>query len=78
VGAKSWVLLAVGVVAGVGLTLVSAAVRDAIMDAVDAVADWWWDLVATVRMWLVRLGLLVLAGLAGWAVVALVLPRLAQ
>lgn len=77
VGAKGWILVGVGVLAGVCLAMVSGAVRDATLDAVDAVVCWWWDLVDTVRRVVLWVGLLVLAGLAGWAVVALVLPRLA-
>lgn len=77
IGAKGWTLLVVGVVAGVGLTLLSAAVRDAVLDAVDAVLDWWDDLVYRVKRFLAVCGLLLLSGLAGWAVIALVLPRLA-
>jgi hypothetical protein len=77
IDAKGWVLLVVGAAAGVGLTLLSAAVRDAVLDAVDAVLDWWEDLVYRVKRFLVTCGLLLLGGLAGWAVIALVLPRLA-
>jgi hypothetical protein len=73
---KGWVLLSVGAVVGVGLCLVSTAVRDAVLDAVDAVIVWWWDLVYAVRRFFMWCGLLVLSGLSMWAVVALLLPRL--
>jgi hypothetical protein len=76
IDAGGWVLLAGGLFAGVCLTLISGAVRDAVLDAVDQVAGWWWDLVDAVRRFLLAVGLLVLAGLASWAVVALLLPRL--
>lgn len=76
--AKGWALLAVGTGVGVCLVLVSGAVRDAALDAVDAVAGWWWDLLDAVRRFLFLVGTLVLVGLALWAVVALVLPRLAE
>lgn len=73
---KAWVLLAIGAVAGVCVALVSGAVRDVVLDTVDAVVGWWWDLIDAVRRVLTWAGMLVLLGLAGWAVVALVLPRL--
>lgn len=78
IDAKGWVLLGVGVALGVGVTLLSAAVRDAVIDAAYAVVDWWWDLAYRVERLLAVCGVLLLAGLAGWAVVALVLPRLAS
>ena len=77
INARGWVLIAIGTVAGVCLTLVSGAARDALLDAVDTVAGWWWDLLDAARRFLLLVGLLVLVALALWAVVALVLPRLA-
>ncbi len=78
IGAKGWVLVGVGTVAGVGLTLLSGAVRDAAVNAVDAAVIWWWDLVYRVQRFLLACGLLLVCGLAGWAVIALLLPRLAK
>jgi hypothetical protein len=74
-GAEGWALLALGGAAGVVLTLMSGAVRDAVLDAVDAVYDWWWGLVDGAHRGLVRLGLLTLCGLAAWGAVSL-LPHL--
>lgn len=76
--AKTWVLAAGCVFAGVCLAVIAGPVRDAVLDVVDAVACWWWDLIDTARRVLAWLGLMVLVGLALSAVVVLVLPRLAE
>lgn len=76
--ARGWALLVVGAAVGACLALVSGAVRDAVLDAVDVLAGWWWDLVDAVRRFVVQVGTLLLVGLSLWAVVALVLPRLAE
>jgi hypothetical protein len=78
IGVKGWALIAVGVVAGVALTLLSTAVRDAVLDAFDAVAYAWWRFVDWIRGLLIAAGLLLMGGLAMWAVAALLLPRLAS
>jgi hypothetical protein len=73
---KAWVVLAIGAVVGVCVALVSGAVRDVVDDVVDDVVGWWWDVLYAVRRLLVWVGMFVLVGLAAWAVVELVLPRL--
>ncbi len=76
--ARGWALLATGVAAGAALVLVSTAVRDAVLDAYDTVVAWWWDLVYRVQRAVLLCALLLIGGLAMWAVVALLLPRLAD
>lgn len=77
-GVKGWALLAVGAFAGGCLVLLIGPVRDLVFDVVDAVVGWWWDMVDAARRALVWMGMLLLVGLAMWAVVALVLPRLVK
>ncbi len=75
---RGWVLLAGGLFAGVCLAVLAGPVRDAVFDVVDAVVGWWWDFVDGVRRLVAWVGMVVLVGLALWAVVALVLPRFAE
>lgn len=80
-GAKETVLVALGMAAGVALVALSAPVRDLVFDVVDAVAGWWWGLVDAVNRAVAWLGALLLGGLAvlgAYALVVLVLPRLAE
>jgi hypothetical protein len=76
IDAGGWVLLAVGAVGGVLATLASQAVRDAILDLVDRVVLAWWRAVAAVKRLLLVCALLLLGGLAGWAVLAWWSPTL--
>lgn len=76
IDAGAWSLIAVGVVGGVALTLLSQAVRDAVLAAVDAVVDWWWRAVRAVKRVLIVAALLALGGLAGWAVLSWWAPGL--
>ncbi|MEU7591270.1 hypothetical protein AB0A95_33860 [Micromonospora sp. NPDC049230] len=76
--ARGWALLAVGGFAGACVVLVSGAVRDALVDLVDQVVGWWWDVVDALRLALLWACMLIVTALALWAVVALLLPRLAE
>lgn len=75
-GATGWTFIAVGAAGGVLATLAAGAVRDAVLDAVDAVHHWWWRMLDAARRLLLAAATLALTGLAGWAVVVLLLPRL--
>lgn len=73
-----WSVLAVGVAVGACLVLVLGRVRDAVLDVVDAVDRWWWDLVDRIRLFVYWVVTLVLVGLSTWAIAELLLPRLAE
>lgn len=74
--ARDWVMLAVGMVAGGLATLAASAVRDTAFDAVYALRCWWLRVLDVTYRVLAWCGLLLLCGLAGWAVVGLLIPRL--
>lgn len=76
--AKGWALVAVGAIAGACVVLVSGAVRDALVDLADEVVGWWWDVMDTIRRATLWACMLIVTGLALWAVVALVLPRFVE
>jgi len=76
IDAGSWALIAVGAVGGMLATLLSQAVRDAVLIAVDRFVWWWWRVVAAVKRVLLVAAVLLLGGLAGWAVLAWWAPDL--